>query len=164
MKFIVFTLFGLIFTLQTFAQNEPELIQEYASEGQPKFVLIDHDMPKLLVPTTDQFYLYNLDFTLYTSFSYPSAYPSYNNEPTYLSRSLFDCDTTLLEYMFFTTDSEGISYVKILREDGTELFSLANYTYMAFLFPGDHYRNEVSTEDGTYITLTRGFGNDTTRL
>ena len=166
MKTLLLAFFSIVFSVSAFAQNEPELIQEYDSQSPVHFILIDTDMPKILVRDGSQFEIYNLDFTLYTTFSYPLGYESFNsfNHPVLLTRSLFDCDSTQLEFMMIGTNDNGVNQIKIFHEDGTEFFSLDNYQLVLYGIGNLNDRNLVSTSDGTYISFSVGIGSTTKRI
>lgn len=134
------------------AQNEPELLFEFSDAGfDIHFVMIDHDMPKLMNKSFGAIHVYNLDFTLYGSFDLPTEGLLY----TFLvTRSLFDCDTTQLEVLITGQTPETLeSYTKIIREDGSEYFSLPGWWFSGFsTVTQDPTRHGVvSDELGSYI-------------
>jgi hypothetical protein len=76
------------------------------------------------------FNLYNMDFTPFmTNIAVPEPFDPfvYNYEVIYLSRSLFDCDTSTIEYAYTAIGSGSSGAYKsfyIMRTDGTQLFRL----------------------------------------
>ncbi|MEO8087787.1 MAG: T9SS type A sorting domain-containing protein [Bacteroidota bacterium] len=79
---------------------------------------------------TNTFNLYNMDFTPFmTNIAVPEPYNPfvYNYEVIYLSRSLFDCDTSSIEFAYTAIGSALSGATKsfyIMRTDGTQLFKL----------------------------------------
>lgn len=131
MKCLLTSLIGIALALQVSAQNEPQFVQEFTTSGNSytKFILIDTDMPKILVSHPGDFQVYNLDFTLYADVDIPTSIDTTYFGLYLITRTLFDCDSTQLEYMVAHTAWEpDVPSVKILHEDGTEFFSLEGYS------------------------------------
>ncbi len=127
MKISMLMLFLSVVTLSSKAQNEPELIQDFTSGQNYFFALIDHDLPKIYLQYSDHFELYNLDFTLFKSIDHPevlgNAYYIH-----YITRSMFDCDTTQVEYLANVDSTDPlVRGVRIYREDGSELLNVPNF-------------------------------------
>ncbi len=137
------------------AQNEPELLFETVlNTTGVHYVMIDHDLPKLMAKSTGIINVYNLDFTLYGSLPLPTAGLFYS---FLVTRSLFDCDTTQLEVLVTGTSPETSEhYVKIIREDGSEYFSLPGYWYsgMSEVTQDPTRHGVVSDEAGSYLYFT----------
>jgi hypothetical protein len=68
-----------------------------------------------------QITLYNLNHTVYKSITIPIGGTKYHI--AYLSNSLFDCDTTDVEYMLTTSYINTATYTRIYDENGTLLFN-----------------------------------------
>ncbi len=131
MKYLLTSLIGVALTFQVSAQNEPQFVQEYTTTGNSfsKFILIDTDMPKILVSHPGDFQVYNLDYTLYADVDIPSSIDTTYYSLFLITRTLFDCDTAQLEYMAVNNSWEpNEASVKILHQDGTEFFSLVGYS------------------------------------
>lgn len=70
---------------------------------------------------TNQFNLFNLDFTLFNTVNVPIALVNLQfNSIGYVTKSLFDCDTTFFEYAIMPGGPFRNFY--IFRQDGTLLF------------------------------------------
>ncbi len=75
---------------------------------------------------TNTFSLYNMDFTPFLSniaVPEPFANTSFAFQVIYVTRSLFDCDSTNIEYAYEATGI-GKKPFYIMRTDGTQLFKL----------------------------------------
>ncbi len=84
---------------------------------------------------TNTFNLYNLDFTPFLlNIAVPESYSPFtkNMEVIYLSRTLFDCDSSNIEYAY-TAIGTGYNPFYIMRTDGTQIFkkdsALAPYLF-----------------------------------
>lgn len=112
-------------------------------------IYIDHGMPKVLVRNPTGFEVYNTDFTLYADVDYPGEPAPYL---AYVTRSLFDCDTTQLEYLLW-----GDNDVRIIREDGTVLLFLEDYWFSTAGILGVNTTEApvVSDETGSYIIFDK---------
>jgi hypothetical protein len=107
--------------------------------------------------------LYNLDHSLYLTFSTPVplwAPPNYP-EVMYITSSLFDCDSTKIEYVL-TSGAYPAGGFHIYRTDGTLLFSKDSVTgpYCFGCMDGSvNIRPINNTPEGTKLTL---FNSDST--
>ncbi len=72
--------------------------------------------------------LYNLDHSIYKTITIPVSYNTTlsNFAIYYISKSLFDCDESNLEYLLGYNNNSiyDTSYVRVYREDGSLLFSV----------------------------------------
>src|ERR1043165_6491616 len=74
--------------------------------------------------TNNTFSLFNMDFTPFITnvvVPEPFAPASSSMQALYITRSLFDCDSTNIEYAYYSPRNIGKSF-KVLRTDGTLLF------------------------------------------
>jgi len=156
MKSLILIALTFCFAIQGKGQNEPELVGTFSSVSSvAKFVYIDHDMPKLVLTGNEGIELYNLDLTLFLDFDYPEADTnSYNR--LYISRSLFDCDTTNIEYMSVGGTFEN-SYIRIFREDGTTFFNLEGFQLLNTLGVTENATYLASDASGSYISFVSSF-------
>lgn len=95
----------------------------YLSDNEPA-IMIYHQSAELLE-------LYNTDLTLISSIDIPIEYVGSGQYNLFHpSRTLFDCDSTNIEYLI-SYGSMNISeaYVKIIRDDGTVIFDLPEHTF-----------------------------------
>lgn len=98
--------------------------------GMYKYVLFD--------PQNSQFTIYNLNHSMYLSVSVPIIYAQGVSQYTiaYVSRSLFDCDTSNIEYaLSFTGDGAPNSYPKrfyVYRTNGTQLVNIDSCCFMNY--------------------------------
>lgn len=129
------------------------------SDNETKYYIAD--------TVNNSFNLYNMDFTPFIqNIPVPEPFIKQGNTTTifrviYISRSLFDCDTSNIEYAYeAATHSEERFY--IMRTDGTELFHLdsANgpYCFGDCLGGADWIKPIVKTSDGTKLFLQRYWG------
>lgn len=102
--------------------------------------------------------LYNLNHTLYKTIDIPLPYVPYKYRIQYVTRSLFDCDTSNIEYLLLWTNGDAGFFNDTLRlysEDGTVLFEEAP-GFMGWICVGcatiiSSYIRE--TPDGTEMQL-----------
>jgi len=131
MKKLLFLAMIFFFAIQGKSQNEPELlgsIDQVVFLSQAKLIYIDHGLPKISIQYQGEITLYNLDFTLYKSVVIPAVFEGSNFGASvfYLTRSLFDCDTTNVEY-YAQGYIDGDSLVNgIYNEDGSDYFNFEN--------------------------------------
>ena len=141
----------------TFAQNEPEFVGVVDGANiTTQMRYISHGVPKIIVRDLDEVDIYNLDLTLYTSFSLPDV--DFNTGPLFITTSLFDCDSTQLEYMNSGGTSDS-SFTRIYREDGNILLDIP----YGYFFGTNLTGLEVSIssgEDGSYGLFRAGFPNN----
>lgn len=111
--------------------------------------------------TTNTFSLFNMDFTPFLlNISVPEPFDLTGNvfQALYITRGLFDCDTSNIEYMY-TSLSNNNKPFKIMRTDGTILFELdsANSPYCLgnCLGLSDAIRPIVNTSSGAKLFLQR---------
>ncbi|GAB4290432.1 MAG: hypothetical protein Kow0068_15850 [Marinilabiliales bacterium] len=81
-------------------------------------------------PANSNIKIYNLNYTIHKTITVPYIMPTANNKfgVSYLSTNLFDTDTSNIEYMWRgMNENTYVSYIIILREDGTILFEDSNY-------------------------------------
>jgi hypothetical protein len=107
---------------------------------------------------TNTFNLYNIDFTpflLNVVVPEPFAPFTKNYEAIYISRTLFDCDSTNIEYAYNALAGSNRTFY-IMRTDGTELFRLdsaiAPYCF-GCLNGSQDIRPIASTSAGTKLFL-----------
>ena len=128
----------------------------------------DNESKYYLADTANNtFDLYNMDFTPFLiNIQVPEPFISNGPIPSifqaiYITRSLFDCDSTTIEYAYeAATHSERTFY--IMRTDGSQLFRLdsANgpYCFGDCLGAQDWVKPIVSTSAGTKMFLQRYSG------
>jgi len=112
--------------------------------------------------TTNSFSLYNMDFTLFLgniAVPEPFAEATIGMQALYISRDLFDCDTSNIEYAFYSP-TDNTKPFRIMRTDGTLLFQLdsANGPFCSggCLGMSDVIRPIINTSDGTKLFLQKG--------
>jgi len=106
------------------------------------------------------FSLYNMDFSPFlTNIAVPQPFNSVigHFQVVYITRSLFDCDTSNIEYVYEAPNGP-FHPVWIMRTDGTQLFRLdtANLPY-GFGYRGgtDDIRPIVNTSTGTVLFIQK---------
>ena len=111
--------------------------------------------------TTNTFSLYNMDFTPFlTNISVPEpfAITAEDFQALYITRALFDCDTSNIEYAF-TSPTDNNQPFRIVRTDGTLLFQLdsANGPYCigSCLGLSDVIRPIINTSSGAKLFLQK---------
>lgn len=86
------------------------------SEDETKYYFADTN--------TNTFSLYNMDFTPFIeNIAVPEPFANFGYFALYISRTLFDCDSTNIEYLYQATGFND-KPVRIVRTDGTILFEL----------------------------------------
>lgn len=74
---------------------------------------------------TNTFNLYNMDFTPFmTNIAVPEPFATWTFQVIYVTRSLFDCDSTNIEYVYESSLGSNNHPFYIMRTDGTQLFKL----------------------------------------
>jgi hypothetical protein len=118
--------------------------------------------------TNNQFNLYNLNHTLYTTVTIPV--PLYNptrNYIAYVSWSLFDCDSSDFEYVVIPHNYLNDDFY-IFRQDGTQLFredSVSVYTCSTCAEGAYDMRPIMNTPSGAKLMLQKNFAaSNTTRV
>jgi hypothetical protein len=131
------------------------------SETETKYYMAD--------TVTNTFSLYNMDFTPFMlNVIVPEPFNNYSPwisvyRAVYITRSLFDCDTSNIEYAYEAATNGNLRFY-IMRTDGTQLFSLdsANgpYCFGDCLGGADWVKPIVQTSAGAKLFLQRpGPGN-----
>ena len=140
----------LILLLASFCKINAQVTLEHtythATKGQGAFfyVSLSEKMGKYLSLDyqNSKFTLYNIDHSVYATCKFPYVWNNYNFTISHISSTLFDCDSTNVEYAMYYYDvsSKGDSgFFVIYRTDGTELFRarkvISTYSYGAGIDP-----------------------------
>lgn len=73
---------------------------------------------------TNTFSLYNMDFSPFmTNISVPEPFDNFTFQVMYVTRYLFDCDSSNIEYVYAST-TDNTKPFRIVRTDGTILFKV----------------------------------------
>lgn len=111
---------------------------------------------------TNTFSLYNMDFTPFlTNIAVPEPFAMMTAfmQPIYITRALFDCDTSNIEYAYEAPVNSYRKPFYIMRTDGTQLFKLdsANGPYClgGCMGMSDIIVPIKNTSDGTKLWLQR---------
>lgn len=122
------------------------------SETETKYVFLD--------TLSNTFSLYNMDFTPFMeNIIVPEPFkrdPSTFFQPVYITRTLFDCDSSNIEYAYQSSTNSNMPF-RIVRTDGTVLFARdsANGVYCIGSCLGltDIIRPIRNTSDGAKLYL-----------
>ena len=130
-----------------------------------RMVQISATETKYFFPDTvnNTFSLLNMDFTPFmTNIAVPNPWgwtTARHYEAYYITRDLFDCDTSNIEFVFAAPTS-AVTPFRILRTDGTELFRLDSA--IAFFCAGDcgnggsdYIPPIINTSAGAKLTLSK---------
>ncbi len=154
-------IFILLITVGYNADGQIDLVQEFIHNySKTDLIYIDHGMPKLLTHDFLGFQVYNMDFSLYADVEFPVI--SQGASLKYVTRALFDCDTTQLEYLQWGADG-----VQILQEDGSVLLDLEGWSFSlaGISSLGEARTPIVSDNTGSYAVFnTLSFSPDTLRM
>lgn len=111
---------------------------------------------------SNTFNLYNMDFTPFmTNIPVPEPFDitGASRQALYITRSLFDCDTSNIEYAYYSPGNAWRTF-RVVRTDGTILFQRdsANgpYGYGNMLGGTDMIRPIVNTSSGAKLFLQSG--------
>ena len=132
------------------------------SDTETKYVFLD--------TVADNFSLYNLDlspFKLNIQVPYSLQNPDGNSawfyHVMYITRSLFDCDTSNIEYLYSAQNYPGVP-IWVMREDGTVLFT-ADSSRAPYCLgcPGgtNLLRPILETENGAKLVIMRDYQTST---
>jgi hypothetical protein len=137
------------------AQNEIEFVGTVATGiVDVRLIYLDHGLPKISVQDGEGFELYNTKHTLFQSINFPDE-DSLNglaNGARFITKSLFDCDSTNAEYQWTAWINE-FQIVRVYRDDGTILFELEGYTYYGRFPTSTNEASVVSSPTGSYHLL-----------
>lgn len=106
---------------------------------------------------TNTFGLYNMDFTPFlTNIAVPLPFEQGLYQCLYVTRTLFDCDSTNIEYLYTAPTGGGpSSTVFVMRTDGTELLkvdsALCQYCFGACLGGSDWVKPIENTSSGAKL-------------
>jgi hypothetical protein len=150
------------------AMGQVILEHKYPNGASPKSLMLiqlDSATYKYVVfdETNSQFTLYNLNHSVYLNVNIPLTY-NYNTnyyQVSYITKSLFDCDTSNIEYVLnLLGDAQPNTYPKkilIYRTNGTLLYSVDSCCYMNYSYGWKHGPVEnqpiVKTPTGTKLIL-----------
>ncbi len=111
--------------------------------------------------TNNTFNLYNMDFSPFmTNISVPEPFDfsSVEMQVLYITRSLFDCDTSNIEYAYYSAIPKAKPF-RIVRTDGTLLFQLDSacgpFGYGSTLGGSDMIRPIINTSAGAKLFLQK---------
>ncbi|MCZ4409725.1 T9SS type A sorting domain-containing protein [Cryomorphaceae bacterium 1068] len=150
MKSLILIALTFCFAIQGKGQNDPELVGTFeSSTNQYRLIYIDHGLPKLAVETTSAIELYNTDLSLFATLPISVADTnSYNR--TLITRALFDCDTTTIEYLSAGQSTDGV-YSRIYRDDGSIFWDFNDLAPILNISLGENESWVVSDENGSYM-------------
>jgi Secretion system C-terminal sorting domain len=111
---------------------------------------------------TNTFNLYNMDWTPFiTNISVPVPFNNFDYQCLYVTRTLFDCDSSNIEYLYTSPIGNSDRKIFIMRTDGTQLFELdsafCEYCYGACLGGSDLVKPIVNTSSGAKLFALRTF-------
>ncbi len=106
----------------------------------------------------DTVYIKNLNNTPYDTIIIPAVTPPENAGPGtgsiyYWSEDLFDTNPNTIEYLYIYSDASQIHHVRIIREDGTILFSVDSCNITYSFYPDAEIHPIVNTDSGTFMFL-----------
>ena len=139
----------LQFTLDSVAINN----QFYCTD------LGNNDFKYVLVDTfINGFHLYNMNMTPYLTVNIPTTYGKIASGylPIYITKTLFDCDSTNIEYVYEDQLNALKTPFYVFRTDGTQLLKVdsANGPYCFGSYGGSHdVRPIQKTSDGAKLFL-----------
>lgn len=108
--------------------------------------------------------LYNLDHTIYKQFPLPAFPPSTSNVTvSYISETLFNTDSTDIEYLLYYQESGfyGVWHTKILDENGNVLFSKDSAQLLCvtgYYYPAPETQGIYNTNLGAKMVLVENMG------
>lgn len=107
--------------------------------------------------STNTFSLYNMNFTPFlTNIAVPVPFGPADYQVLYVSRTLFDCDSTNIEYVYESPTNSAKTFY-IMRTDGTQLFKKdsanLSYCYGGCLGGSDIVEPIRNTSGGTKMFL-----------
>ena len=109
----------------------------------------------------NSFSLYNMDFTPFlTNIVVPEPFAEATTamQALYISRALFDCDTSNIEYAYYSPTDNNKTF-RIMRTDGTLLFqkdsATGPYCLGGCFGLSDAFRPIINTSDGTKLFLQK---------
>ncbi len=119
------------------------------------------DSKYIYTTKSNGFRIYNSDHTLYDTGHFPVS--TTNFSVSHFTTSLFDCDSTTMEYLFYSVDIVGSYFVNqnvsIYRTDGTLLFSRDSANGSRVLFShGVITDNVYQTSTGARMVLPMSNG------
>ena len=114
--------------------------------------------------TTNTFSLYNMDFTPFLlNVPVPEPFATWTFQVLYVTRTLFDCDSSNIEYVYESSLGNNNHPFYIMRTDGTQLFRLDSaigiFCLGGCLGLSDIIRPIRNTSAGTKLFLHRPGGN-----
>jgi hypothetical protein len=111
---------------------------------------------------TNTFSLYNMDFTPYmTNIPVPAPFMPYYYQVLYITRTLFDCDPSNIEFLYEVVNGPCNSSVFVMRTDGTQLLRVdsarSEYCAGGCLLMSDWVRPVVNTSDKARLFIQHPF-------
>jgi len=99
-----------------------------------RLIYLADDEPAIMIynQNNGQIQLYNPDLTLISAFNLPAQLVGSNQFKLFhVSRTLFDCDSTNIEYLIsYNSSNIADAYVRVYRTDGSVLFNLPEHTFI----------------------------------
>lgn len=114
LAFSIFNCYSQITLDQTFPGARIDVL--HLRSAGPKFYQYNYSAHTAII--------YNLDYSVYKSFQFPTIANSTNYNVFLISEDLFDTDSTTLEYVLSSTDNGGNVTLYIYREDSTLLLQI----------------------------------------
>ncbi len=111
----------------------------------------------------DTVHLYNLNNTVYDNIVIPTVTPPEAGGPgtgnmAYWSEDLFDTDPNTIEYLYRYNDVNNIAHVRIIRQDGTILFSADSAGFWNSLYLDEDHPPIINTDSGTFMLMAISSG------
>lgn len=123
---------ALLMLVSFTANAQLEYVGTYSALA--RLIYLANDEPAIMIynQNSGQIQLYNPDLTLISNFTIPVPYVgSAQYHLFHVSRTLFDCDSTNIEYLIsYNSFNISEAYVRIYREDGSILFDLPEHIFI----------------------------------
>ncbi len=109
---------------------------------------------------TNTFNLYNMDWTPFmTNIAVPVPFNNFTYQCLYITRELFDCDPSNIEYLYTAPNGAIDRKLYVMRTDGTQLLKLdsafCEYCYGGCLGGSDLVRPIVNTSSGAKMFVVK---------
>lgn len=129
MRLFLFTALSFLLSFSSIAQLD--FVGSYNSTA--LLIYLSDNEPAIMIyhPSDELLELYNTDLSLIASIDIPVEYVGSGQYNLFHpSRTLFDCDSTNIEYLIsYGSINMSEAYVKIIRDDGTVIFDLPEHIF-----------------------------------
>jgi hypothetical protein len=156
-------IFAILFFFATVVCNAQLILETSNYPNLLKMIHLEYSGFKYALHSSGQIRLYNLNHTLYKTINIPPISMVGEGVVQYISETLWDTDSSDVDYAFLGQDTTGTNFIRVFHENGNLIFSRDSASFYYGI--GQDFGNPLSvpiinTDSGTKMILWCGGGHN----